>query len=79
MVRTRREHLNAQVGCALKISTCTSAAVQSALMAIEGKVIQGTDGIIEGKDLGPIAAGPRIGIQKSGMAVHYPWRFWGTG
>lgn len=38
----------AKVGCALKISTCTSAAVQSALMAIEGKVIQGTDGIIEG-------------------------------
>ncbi|EGW38870.1 hypothetical protein DOT_3221 [Desulfosporosinus sp. OT] len=38
----------AKVGCALKISTCTSAAVQSAIMAIEGKVIQGTDGIIEG-------------------------------
>ena len=37
----------AKTGCAMKLSTCTSAAVQSAIMAIEGKVIQSTDGIIE--------------------------------
>lgn len=37
----------AKAGCALKLSTCTSAAVQSAIMAIEGKTIQSTDGIIE--------------------------------
>ncbi|AET70440.1 hypothetical protein Desor_5047 [Desulfosporosinus orientis DSM 765] len=37
----------AKVGCALKLSTCTSAAVQSALMAVQGKTIQSTDGIIE--------------------------------
>lgn len=37
----------AKVGCALKLSTCTNAAVLSALMAIEGIVIQATDGIIE--------------------------------
>lgn len=37
----------AKVGCALKLSTCTSAAVQSAIMAVEGKTIQSTDGIIE--------------------------------
>ena len=37
----------AKAGCALKISTCTSAAVQSAIMAMEGRVIKETDGIIE--------------------------------
>ncbi|KJR49345.1 Inner membrane protein [Desulfosporosinus sp. I2] len=37
----------AKTGCAMKLSTCTSAAVQSAIMAIEGKIIQPTDGIIE--------------------------------
>ncbi len=37
----------AKTGCAMKLSTCTSAAVQSAIMATEGKVIQSTDGIIE--------------------------------
>ncbi|MCB8814280.1 L-cysteine desulfidase family protein [Desulfosporosinus shakirovi] len=37
----------AKAGCALKLSTCTSAAVQSAIMAVEGKTIQATDGIIE--------------------------------
>ena len=37
----------AKTGCAMKLSTCTSAAVQSAIMAIEGKIIQSTDGIIE--------------------------------
>ena len=38
----------AKVGCALKLSSCTNAAVISALMAIEGIAIQATDGIIEG-------------------------------
>ena len=37
----------AKAGCAMKISTCTSAAVQSALMARKGIGIQSTDGIIE--------------------------------
>ncbi|WP_407306997.1 serine dehydratase subunit alpha family protein [Desulfosporosinus sp. SB140] len=37
----------AKAGCALKLSTCTSTAVQSAIMAIEGIAIQSTDGIIE--------------------------------
>jgi len=37
----------AKVGCALKLSSCTNAAVLAALMAIEGITIQATDGIIE--------------------------------
>lgn len=37
----------AKAGCALKLSTCTGAAVQSAIMAVQGKTIQSTDGIIE--------------------------------
>lgn len=37
----------AKVGCALKLSSCTNAAVLAALMAIEGIAIQATDGIIE--------------------------------
>lgn len=37
----------AKAGCAMKLSTCTGAAVQSAIMAVEGKTIQSTDGIIE--------------------------------
>ena len=37
----------AKAGCAMKISTCTSAAVQSALMASKGIGIQSTDGIVE--------------------------------
>lgn len=37
----------AKAGCALKVSTCTNAAVQSAIMAVEGLTIQATDGIIE--------------------------------
>lgn len=37
----------AKAGCALKVSACTSAAAVSALMAIDGKTIQPTDGIIE--------------------------------
>ena len=26
-----------------------------------------------------IAIGPRIGIQNTGEAIHYPWRFWISG
>jgi len=37
----------AKVGCALKLSSCTNAAVLAAIMAIEGIAIQATDGIIE--------------------------------
>ncbi|KGK83297.1 hypothetical protein DP73_19815 [Desulfosporosinus sp. HMP52] len=37
----------AKAGCAMKLSTCTSAAVQSAIMAVQGKTIQSTNGIIE--------------------------------
>lgn len=32
--------------------------------------------IAEGKEMGEIAVGPRIGIPNRGEAVHYPWRFW---
>ncbi len=37
--------------------------------------------IAKGKEIVPecIATGPRIGIQNSGEAVHYPWRFWVSG
>lgn len=37
--------------------------------------------IAKGKDIDPehIATGPRIGIQNTGEAVHYPWRFWVAG
>jgi len=37
----------AKAGCALKVSACTSAAAISALMALDGRTIQPTDGIIE--------------------------------
>lgn len=37
----------AKAGCAMKVSTCTNAAVQSAFMAIQGHGIQETEGIIE--------------------------------
>jgi len=37
----------AKAGCALKIATCTSAAVQSALLSLNNIAIQSTDGIIE--------------------------------
>jgi len=37
----------AKAGCAMKVSTCTNAAVQSAVMAIMGFGIQETEGIIE--------------------------------
>ena len=39
----------AKSGCALKIATCTSAAVQSAFLALQNITIQATDGIIEEK------------------------------
>ena len=39
----------AKAGCALKVSTCTYAAIQAALLALKGIEIQATDGII-GKD-----------------------------
>lgn len=37
----------AKAGCALKVSTCTNAAVQSAILASNGISIRATDGIIE--------------------------------
>lgn len=32
----------------------------------------------EGEEVSSISAGPRIGIENSGEAVHYPYRFWET-
>ena len=37
----------AKAGCALKISTCTNAAVQAALLAVEGLSVCFTEGIVE--------------------------------
>ena len=37
----------AKLGCALKVATCTNAAIQSAIIAMEGVCIKSTDGIIE--------------------------------
>ncbi|MFL0250220.1 serine dehydratase subunit alpha family protein [Clostridium neuense] len=37
----------AKAGCALKVSTCTNAAMQSAILALRGNTIKSTDGIIE--------------------------------
>ncbi|MCD2346902.1 L-cysteine desulfidase family protein [Clostridium guangxiense] len=37
----------AKAGCALKVSTCTNAAMQSAILALKGTTIKATDGIIE--------------------------------
>jgi DNA-3-methyladenine glycosylase len=34
--------------------------------------------IAEGRNTERISAGPRIGIDNSGEAKHYPWRFWET-
>ncbi|KYH35351.1 serine dehydratase alpha chain [Clostridium tepidiprofundi DSM 19306] len=51
----------AKIGCALKVSTCTSAAVQSALLAINDIVISEKEGVIDRdiektiKNLGTIA------------------------
>lgn len=35
--------------------------------------------IAEGRKPGKIETGPRIGIDNSGEARHYPWRFWEEG
>lgn len=35
--------------------------------------------IAEGKEMGPVETGPRIGIANSGEAKDYPWRFWVQG
>lgn len=37
----------AKAGCSMKVTTCTQAAVLSAMMAMAGKGIQGTDGIVD--------------------------------
>ena len=37
----------AKAGCSMKVTTCTQAAVLSAMMATAGKGIQGTDGIVD--------------------------------
>ena len=37
----------AKGGCAMKVATCTSAAVQSALLASKGMTISSTNGFIE--------------------------------
>lgn len=37
----------AKAGCAMKVSTCTGAAVQSALLASQGMGVSGTNGIID--------------------------------
>lgn len=37
----------AKAGCALKVATCTTAAIQSVICILEGQHIQPTDGIIE--------------------------------
>lgn len=37
----------AKAGCALKVSTCTNAAIQCAILATQGIAIEATDGIIE--------------------------------
>lgn len=34
--------------------------------------------ITEGEEVNLISTGPRIGIENSGEAVHYPYRFWET-
>lgn len=35
--------------------------------------------IAEGREVNSIAIGPRIGIENSGEAKDYPWRFWEAG
>ena len=37
----------AKAGCALKVATCTNAAIQSAIVTLEGNMIGSSDGIIE--------------------------------
>jgi L-cysteine desulfidase len=38
---------DAKAGCALKVATCTNAAIQSAIVTLEGNMIESSDGIIE--------------------------------
>jgi len=35
--------------------------------------------LADGEKVDQVSTGPRIGIQNSGEAVHYPYRFWETG
>ncbi len=35
--------------------------------------------IAEGRTVDSIASGPRVGIDNTGEAKHYPWRFWEKG
>ena len=58
----------AKTGCALKIATCTSAAVQAALVALGGISIQATDGIIETDPEGTIDNLCRLGNQGTAAA-----------
>ena len=37
----------AKAGCALKVATCTNAAIQSAIVTLEGNMIESSNGIIE--------------------------------
>ncbi len=37
----------AKAGCALKVATCTNAAIQSVIVTLEGNMIGSSDGIIE--------------------------------
>jgi L-cysteine desulfidase len=53
----------AKPGCALKVATCTSAAAQSALLAVRGFGIKPTDGIIEISPVHSIDNLCRIGNQ----------------
>ncbi len=53
----------AKPGCALKIATCTSAAIQSALIAKRGITIQSTDGIVENEPEQTIENLCRLGNQ----------------
>lgn len=53
----------AKPGCALKVATCTSAAMQSALLAARGLCIKSTDGIIEISAISSIDNLCRIGNQ----------------
>lgn len=53
----------AKPGCALKVATCTNAALQSALLAVRGLGIKHTDGIIETSPMHSINNLCRIGNQ----------------
>lgn len=53
----------AKAGCAMKVATCTNAAVQSALLAMAGHGITATEGIIEKSPVHSIENLCRIGNQ----------------